>query len=121
MTNSVALLNSESSVWQLTLNRLREECNDYFGLAILDTVSFEGVFDGIVQLSVPDELRENWVKAHYADIMRKAFAEVLGESFVDFKISIAATEKSVQVMSTPAAPKLPPDRKSTRLNSSHII
>ena len=107
MTNSVALLNSESSVWQLTLDRLREECNDYFGLAILDTVGFEGVFDGVVQLSVPDELRENWVKAHYADIMRKAFSEVLGESFVDFKISIAASEKSVQVMSTPAAPKLP--------------
>lgn len=108
MTNSVALLNSESSVWQLTLDRLRLECNDYFGLTILDTVKYEGVFDGFVQLSVPDELRENWVKAHYADIMRKAFSEVLGESFVDFKISIAAAEKNVQVMATPAAPKIPP-------------
>ena len=110
MTNSVALLNSESSVWQLTLDRLRLECNDYFGLTILDTVSYEGLFDGIVRLSVPDELRENWVKAHYADIMRKAFAEVLGDSFVDFKISIAAAEKGVQVMATPAAPKLAPAR-----------
>lgn len=110
MTNSVALLNSESSVWQLTLDRLHQECNDYFGLTILDTVSYEGVFDGVVQLSVPDELRENWVKAHYADIMRKAFSEVLGESFVDFKISIAAPEKGLAVMSTPAAPKLPPVR-----------
>lgn len=107
MTNSVALLNSESSVWQLTLDRLRQECNDYFGLTILDTVCYEGVFDGVVQLSVPDELRENWVKAHYADIMRKAFSEVLGESFIDFKISIAASEKSMAVMSTPAAPKIP--------------
>ncbi|MBO7511633.1 MAG: chromosomal replication initiator DnaA, partial [Fibrobacter sp.] len=70
MTNSVALLNSESSVWQLTLDRLRLECNDYFGLTILDTVCYEGIFDGVVQLSVPDELRENWVKAHYAEIMR---------------------------------------------------
>ena len=108
MTNSVALLNSESSVWQLTLDRLRLECNDYFGLTILDTVCYEGIFDGVVQLSVPDELRENWVKAHYAEIMRKAFAEVLGDSFVDFNISISASAKNTPVMATPAAPKLVP-------------
>ena len=126
MTNTVALLNSESSVWELTLDRLRLECNDYFGLTILDTVSYEGLFDGIVQLSVPDELRENWVMAHYADIMRKAFAEVLGDSFVDFKISIAANEKNAPVMATPAAPKIPavqvvaprPKKRAPRLKLS---
>ena len=126
MTNSVALLNSESSVWQLTLDRLRLECNDYFGLTILDTVCYEGFFDGVVQLSVPDELRENWVKAHYAEIMRKAFAEVLGDSFVDFTISISASAKNAPVMATPAAPKIPavqvvaprPKKRAPRLKLS---
>ena len=108
MTNSVALLNSESSVWQLVLDRAHIECNDYLGLEILDMVGYEGFFDGYAQITVPDEFRRDWVNAHYAGVLRTAFSEVLGESFVDFKISIAASEKSVQVMSTPAAPKLPP-------------
>ena len=110
MTNSVALLNSESSVWQLVLDRAHIKCNDYLGLEILDMLGYEGFFDGYAQITVPDEFRRDWVNAHYADVLRTAFSEVLGESFVDFKISIAATEKSVQVMSTPAAPKLPPVR-----------
>ena len=110
MTNSVALLNSETSVWQLVLDRAHIKCNDYLGLEILDMVGYEGFFDGYAQITVPDEFRRDWVNAHYADVLRTAFSEVLGESFVDFKISIAASEKNVQVMSTPAAPKLPPVR-----------
>ena len=109
MTNSVALLNSESSVWQLVLDRARIKCNDYLGLEILDMLGYEGVFDGYAKITVPDEFRRDWVNAHYADVLRMAFSEVLGQSFVDFKISIAA-EKNVQVMVTPMAPKIPPVR-----------
>ena len=108
MTNTVALLNSDSSVWQLVLDRVRVECKDYFGLEILDMVGYEGFFDGYAQVTVPDDFRRDWVNTHYADVLRKAFSEVLGESFVDFKISIAAPEKNVQVMSTPVAPKFIP-------------
>ena len=110
MTNSVALLNSVSSVWQSVLDHAYVKCNDYLGLEILDMVRYEGVFDGYAQITVPDEFRRDWVNSHYADVLRSAFTEVLGNSFVDFKISIAAAEKNVQVMSTPAAPKLPPVR-----------
>ena len=110
MTNSVALLNSESSVWQSVLDRARIKCNDYLGLEILDMLGFEGIFDGNAKITVPDEFRRDWVNAHYADVLRLAFSEVLGQSFVDFNISIAAPEKNVQVMATPTAPKIPPVR-----------
>ena len=106
MTNTVSLVESVTSVWQSVLDRVRLECNDYFGLTILDTVAYDGFFDGYVKLSVPDELRENWVKAHYADILRKAFADVLGSEFVDFKITIAQSAPSVPQMTlAPARPR----------------
>ena len=112
MTNSVALLNSESSVWQLVLDRAHVECNDYLGLEILDMVGYQGLFDGYAHITVPDEFRRDWVNAHYAGVLRTAFSEVLGDSFVDFKISIAAAEKNAQAMTTPAASKIPPMRAS---------
>ncbi len=112
MTNSVSLieLNADSaeSVWQRVQDRLREECNDYFGLTILDAVVYEGFFDGHVQLTVPDELRENWIKSHYGDILNKAFAEVLGSDYIDYSIRIAENEKPVQQKRVaPVAPLIP--------------
>ena len=108
MTNTVSVVESASSVWQSVLDLVRLECNDYFGLTILDTVSYDGYDNGFVKLSVPDELREKWVKAHYADILRKAFVETLGNEFVDFRIAIAESAPAVPKMNL--APVRPPLR-----------
>ena len=74
---------------------------------MLDIVTYDGIADGVVQLSVPDEFRENWIKSHYADMMRKAFSSVLGSSFVDFSIRIApqVTAKTVFPRVAPVAPR----------------
>ena len=112
MTNTVSLieLNAQSatSVWQQVQDRLREECNDYFGLTILDAVGYEGFFDGRVQLTVPDELRENWIQSHYGDILNKAFSDVLGSEYAGYSIRIAETEKPMlQQRVAPVAPAIP--------------
>ena len=112
MTNTVSLVESQAfsprSVWNQVLDCLRNECNDYFGLTILDAVNYDGFFDGRVKLSVPDELRENWIKSHYGDILDKAFSNVLGSSYVDYSISIVEPEKTAQpVKVARVAPPLP--------------
>lgn len=92
------------------LELVRSECNDYFGLTILDAVGFEGMCDGYALLTVPDELRENWVNTHYGSILRKSFASVFGSEFVDYKIRQVAPVAPVPEMklSAPAVPALPP-------------
>ena len=112
MTNTVSLveLNAQSatSVWQQVQERLREKCNDYFGLTILDAVGYEGFFDGRVELTVPDELRENWIKSHYGDLLNNAFSEVLGSEYINYVIRIVEPEKTlVEKVSTPVAPLIP--------------
>lgn len=87
------------------MERVRVECNDYLGVTILDTMEYKGFEDGVVLLTVPDELRKEWVLSHYGDILRKAFTSVLGSSFVDFSIVIAKTEKKLEI-STPSRPAL---------------
>ena len=101
---------SQRSVWQLVLERLREVCNDYLGLPILDAVCYEGFFDGRVQLSVPNELCENWIKSHYGDILHKAFSEVLGTSYVDFSIRIVEPEKTAPVKVARVVPPIPVEK-----------
>jgi chromosomal replication initiator protein len=107
VTNVVSLVDTGISVWQAALERLRIDCKDYLGLEMLDIVTYDGIADGVVQLSVPDEFRENWIKSHYADMMRKAFSSVLGSSFVDFSIRIApqVTAKTVFPRVAPVAPR----------------
>lgn len=91
------------------MSLVRAECNDYFGLTILDAVGFEGFCDGYALLTVPDELRQNWVNGHYGAILRKAFASVYGSEFKDYKIrQIAQSEIPEMKLSTPAAPVIPP-------------
>lgn len=109
VSNTVALLDFGSSPWQSILERVSAECNDYFGVTIFDAVCFEGFRDGYVLLTVPDELRGNWVTTHYGDILRKACASVYGSSFVDFRIRLVAPSESVPEMklSTPKAPVVP--------------
>ena len=110
MTNTVSLVEPSARlqavpVWQRVLDLLREECNDYFGLTILDAADYEGFFDGYVQIAVPDELRENWIRSHYGDILNKALSQVLGSEYVGFRIRIVAPEK--QVVTPKAAPVFP--------------
>lgn len=114
MTNTIFLLDANSSPWQSVLDIIRTECNDYFGLTILETVGFEGLCDGYALLTVPDELRENWVKTHYSGILRKACSSVFGSEFVDFRIRQVAPTEPVPEMklaapkaNIPAVPKLP--------------
>jgi len=86
VSNTVSIFDVVDSPWQSVLELVRHECNDYFGLAMLDTVGFEGVENGYALLTVPDELRENWVNVHYGDILRKGFKAVFGTNFVDYRI-----------------------------------
>lgn len=106
--NAVALTEDAHSLWQAVLLHVREECNDYFGLTILDAVRFDGFSCGIAELYVPDTLRENWVNAHYGDILRKAFRAELGENFVDYKISVNEESCCIPTLNlTPVIPKIP--------------
>lgn len=110
MTNTVSLVEPSARlqavpVWQRVLDLLREECNDYFGLTILDAADYEGFFGGYVQIAVPDELRENWIRAHYGDILNKALAQVLGSEYVGYRIRIVEPEK--QALTPKAAPVFP--------------
>ena len=122
MTNVVSLVESGISVWQAVLERLRVDCKDYLGLDMLDIVSYDGFADGVVQLSVPDEFRENWIKSHYADIMHKAFSSVLGSSFVDFSIRIVpqVENKVVFPRVAPVAPMVVerPKKRAARVKLS---
>ena len=91
------------------LSLVRSECNDYFGLTILETVGFEGICDGYAMLTVPDELRQNWVNVHYGAILRKSFSAVFGSEFKDYQIRQVAPSESVPEVkfSAPAAPVVP--------------
>lgn len=107
--NTVSLIDVVSSPWQSVQELVRNQCNDYFGLTILDAVGFEGLVDGYAFLTVPDELRENWVNAHYGDILRKAFSSVYGSQFLDYRIKQIAPSEPVPEMklSNPKAPAIP--------------
>ncbi len=94
MTNTVSLIDSVVSLWQQVMERVRIECDDYLGVTILDTVEYKGVEEGVVLLTVPDELRKVWINSHYSDILRKAFSSVMGSAFVDFRIEVAQVEKA---------------------------
>lgn len=119
VSNTISLLDVVSSPWQSVLNILRTECNDYLGLAMLETVGFKGVQDGYAILTVPDELRESWIKVHYGEILRKAFASVYGSQFIDYRISLVAPEVAVPQMKlaapvVPARPALPQARPKAK-------
>lgn len=102
--NTVTLLNLSASPWQSVLDYVRSQCND-FGMAILDTVSYEGMEEGIVCLSVPDKFRETWLNSHYGSLLRKAFASVMGSAFIDYRVILRAVSAPVPEMKfTPAKP-----------------
>lgn len=114
VSNTVSLLDFEESPWQSVLERFRAECNDFLGSTILETVGFEGIQDGYALLTVPDELRENWINTHYRDIFRKAFSAVYGTEFIDYRIRQIAPTAAVPEMTlserkltAPKAPVLP--------------
>lgn len=108
MSNTVSIFDVVESPWQSVLELVHRECNDYFGLTILDTVGFEGISDGYALLTVPDELRENWVNAHYGDILRKAFKSVFGTEFTDYRIRrIAQAEPVPEMRFTAPVPPIP--------------
>ena len=74
---------------------------------MLDAVNFEGMEGGIACLSVPDKFRETWLDSHYGSILREAFSGVLGDSFVDYRISVRAFSAPVPEMKL-SAPLPPP-------------
>ncbi len=98
MDNTVSLLDVVSSPWQKVLDLVHAECSDYFGTVILDALGFEGVYDGYALLTVPDELRENWVNSHYGDLLRKSFASVYGAEFIDYRIRQIAPSEPIPEM-----------------------
>lgn len=106
MENTISLLDISSSPWLRVLEYVRSKCND-FGSAFLDAVGFEGIQDGIVQLSVPDQFRATWLDSHYGELFRKAFKNILGSEFVDYSIRLLAPSKPVPEMklSAPVAPR----------------
>lgn len=101
--NIVSLLDVVSSPWQSVLKSIRSECND-FNLAILDAVGYEGFFDGYACLTVPDSFRETWLNSHFGDLLRKAFAQVLGSEFKDYKIRLLTPSEKVPQMELSPAP-----------------
>lgn len=106
MSNTVSIFDVVESPWQSVLELVRQGCNDFFGNAMIDTVGFEGMQDGYALLTVPDELRENWVNAHYGDILRQSFRTVFGTSFKDYRIRQVAQEPKID-LSAPMAPRIP--------------
>lgn len=110
VSNTVSILDVIASPWESVQELIRSECNDYFGLTILEAVGFEGICDGYAMLTVPDELRQNWINTHYSAIFRKAFSSVFGSAFKDYRIRQVAPSGSVPEvkLSAPAAPVLPP-------------
>lgn len=112
MTNTVSLVEPTARleavpVWQRVLDLLREECNDYFGLTILDAAEYEGFFDGYVQISVPDELRENWIRSHYGDILNKALSQVLGSDYMGYRIQVVEPKKLEEAPKVAVLPVIP--------------
>ena len=108
MDNTVSLLDIAETPWQQVLDRVRSECKDFFGAVILDALGFEGMCNGYALLTVPDELRENWVNAHYGDLLRKSFATVFGSEFVDYRIrQIAPSDPIPEIRLTmPVIPRV---------------
>jgi len=106
--NIVSLLDIAETPWQQVLDRVRSECKDFFGAVILDTLGYEGMCNGYALLTVPDELRENWVNSHYGDLLRKSFTDVFGSEFVDYRIrQIAPSEPIPEIKLTmPIIPKV---------------
>lgn len=114
MSNTISLLDFNESPWQSVQERFRAECNDFLGSTILETVGFEGLQDGYAVLTVPDELRENWINTHYKEIFRKAFSAVYGSDFIDYRIRQVSPSEAVPEISlserkltAPKAPALP--------------
>lgn len=72
--------------------------------------------DGYALLTVPDELREGWINAHYGDILRKSFSSVYGSQFIDYRIRQIAPSEPVPEMrlTTPKVPLLPEAAKVSR-------
>lgn len=102
--NTISLLDVVASPWQSVLKAVRAECND-FGMAIFDAVGYEGFFDGYACLTVPDSFRETWLNSHYGDLLRRAFSQVIGSDFVDYKIRLLAPSAAVPEMKLgPSAP-----------------
>ncbi|WP_173473316.1 DnaA ATPase domain-containing protein [Fibrobacter succinogenes] len=108
MDNTVSLLDIAESPWQQVLDRVRSECKDFFGAVILDALGYEGMCNGYAMLTVPDELRENWVNSHYGDLLRKSFTTVFGSEFVDYRIrQIAPSDPIPEIKLTmPVIPKV---------------
>lgn len=98
MDNTVSLLDVVSSPWERVLDLVHAECSDYFGSVILDALGYEGLMDGYALLTVPDELRENWVNSHYGELLRKSFASVFGDEFVDYRIRQIAPSEPIPEM-----------------------
>jgi chromosomal replication initiator protein len=90
----------------MVMEYMRSQCND-FGMAILDAVGFEGIDDGIAYLTVPDQFRETWLNSHYGELLRKAFASVVGSSFVDYRVRQIAQSAAVPEMKL-SAPAVAP-------------
>ena len=93
------------SPWQSVLDYVRAQCSD-FGIVFLDSVNFEGMEGGIACLSVPDKFRATWLDSHFGAILRKAFANVMGSSFVDYRVRVCAVSPAVPEMKL--APAMPP-------------
>ena len=115
MDNTVSLLDIAESPWQQVLDRVRSECKDFFGAVILDALGYEGMCNGYALLTVPDELRENWVNSHYGDLLRKSFTAVFGSEFVDYRIrQIAPSDPIPEIKLTmPVIPR--PEKKKAEV------
>ena len=69
-----------------------------FGMQFLETISFEGMTDGIAWLSAPDKFRETWLDSHYGELLREAFASVVGSAFVDYRVRLRELSEPVPEM-----------------------
>ena len=69
-----------------------------FGMQFFETIEFEGMNDGIAWLSVPDKFRETWLNSHYVELLREAFASVVGSSFVDYRVRLREVSEPVPEM-----------------------
>ena len=117
---------SAEKIWSSAQEQLRSMLSaDTFNLwfAPLRTTGFEGDF---VVLEVSNDFCEVWLKENYRGLLqdvlstagarqlRAKFVVVAGQSTLAAPASVTASAKK-----TTAASKPKPDRKSTRLNSSH--
>jgi chromosomal replication initiator protein len=65
--------------WRRICRRLRAELGEEVFSSWFGRLELDSVVDGLAHLSVPTRFLKSWIQAHYADRLRRALADELGQ------------------------------------------